>query len=317
MKSSHNQTILITGGTSYTARFLIEKLLLHTEAKLVLTSRCSTQIPFQNQERISCREGDLNDLATFQKVFQEYCITHVIHLAAMARLGACEIDPAEAIKINLQGTLGLVQIAQEYQVKTFVFTSSDLARDAKSVVGMCKYLIENELCKTPFASTKFITVRMPNILDSPGTVSLIFKNQIQHDHPVTITDAKMSRRLISGTQAADMILIAMKTGQNCDMFVSTEQAINITNLALQLMQDLAKKVSIEYIGAKPGERLSEPGYSSDETIATALPGFGKLKHPDFQPEETTRMIEYLKQLTLVRQDKSIINFLNSLHLVKK
>lgn len=317
MKSSQKQTILITGGTSYTARFMIEKLMRETEAKLVLTSRQPALIPVKEHERITCLEGNLNDLATFQKVFQRHSITHVIHLAAMARLGICEQDPAEAIRINLQGTLGLVQIAQEHQVKTFVFTSSDLARDAKSVVGMCKYLIEDEFRKMTFTSTKFLTVRMPNILDSPGTVSLIFKKQIQHGHPVTITNAKMSRRMISGSQAAEMIWGAMNSGHHNDMFVSTEQAINITDLAQQLMQDLAKKVTIEYIGAKPGERLSEQGYSSDETIATTLPGFGKLKNNGIQAKETIRMIEHLKQLTLVRQDKSLINFLNSLQLVKK
>ncbi len=308
-------TVLITGATSYTARYLIQKLLQETNQRLLLAARDPEQLSFLHHPRIQLVKLDLTNPSDIRNLFRKHQFTQIIHLAAMARLGACEHHPMEAIRVNLKGALELINLAQHYQVESLLFTSSDLARNATSVVGMCKYLIEDVFRHIEPSKTRCCTLRLANVIDSPGSVTLLFKKQIQSGGPVTITHPDMSRRFISGERAARMIWEVCRHGHHNEVFVSTEAATNITELAHNMMKQLNHRVPIDFIGPKPGERLAELGYSPEETKTTGLKGLGILKTNPINPDETQRMLHHLTNQAKKANDHDIQEFLETLKIV--
>jgi len=310
--SEKTEYLLITGASGFTGTFLIEKLLNETSLDLVITGRNADRILQVNHARVHFVEMDLLHTGSFAKVFTNYHISAIFHLGALARLSEGENDPIRSIRINYIASVELVRLSIQHQVKTFVFTSSDLARHATSVVGMCKYLVEDAFRKMKERSTQFITIRLANVIDSPGTVTLIFKRQIEQGEPVTITDPRMSRRFITGPQAVAFIYNAYLLGQHNDLFVSTDKAVIITDLAHRLMHQMDKTVPIRFIGAKPGERLSEKGYSAQEVFPTSLSGLGKLRNNLYDQKETSRIQEQLLMKAKSHGDLEVIHKLNVL-----
>ncbi|OFY49506.1 MAG: hypothetical protein A2W85_06625 [Bacteroidetes bacterium GWF2_41_31] len=310
--SEKTEYLLITGASSFTGTFLIEKLLNETSFDLVATGRNTDRILQVNHARVHFVEMDLLLPDSFVKVFTNYHISAIFHLGALARLSEGENDPIRSIRINYIASVELIRLSIQHQVKTFVFTSSDLARHATSVVGMCKYLVEDAFRKIQNVNTQFITIRLANVIDSPGAVTLIFKKQIEQGEPVTITEPRMSRRFITGPQAAEFIYHAYLFGQHNDLFVSTDKAVIITDLAQRLMHQMDKTVPIRFIGAKPGERLSEKGYSAQEVFPTSMSGLGKLRNNLYNHEETSRIQEQLLMKAKLHGDLEVIHKLNEL-----
>ena len=310
--SEKTEYLLITGASSFIGTFLIEKLLTETNFELVVTGRNPISISEVKNTRVHFEEMDLLQPDSFAKVFTKYRISGIFHLAALARLSEGENEPIQSIRINYIASVELIRLSIQHQVKTFVFTSSDLARQPTSVVGMCKFLVEDAFRKIQSVNNQFITIRLANVIDSPGAVTLIFKRQIEQGDPVTITEPGMSRRFITGPQAAEFIYHAYLFGQHNDLFVSTDKAVIITDLAHQLMRQMEKTVPIWYIGAKPGERLSEKGYLDGEVYPTSLSGLGKLRNNLSDQEETSRNQEQLLMKTKLHGDLEVIHKLTEL-----
>jgi FlaA1/EpsC-like NDP-sugar epimerase len=310
--SEMTEYLLITGASSFTGTFLIKKLLNETTFDLVVTGRNQDSISEVKNPRVHFMEMDLLRPDSFAKVFSNYHISAIFHLGALARLSEGENDPIRSIRINYIASVELVRLSIQHQVKTFVFTSSDLARHATSVVGMCKYLVEDAFRKIQEISSQFITIRLANVIDSPGAVTLIFKKQIEQGEPVTITEPRMSRRFITGPQAAEFIYNAYLFGQHNDLFISTDKAVNITDLAHRLMHQMEKTVPIRFIGAKPAERLSEKGYSAQEVFPTRRSGLGRLRNNLYDQKETSRIQEQLLMKAKLHGDLEVIHKLNEL-----
>ncbi len=308
--NAEKQIILITGASSFTGRYVINQLLLKSQSMLVLTSRKPETLSSYQNPRIHITAADLTNPQSFKAIFETYPITTVIHLAAMARLREGEQNPAEAININLIGTLALKKLAAEYGVDTFVFTSSDLAREATSVVGMCKYLIEEAFRLNEALSPRLVTIRMPNITDSSGAVTLLFKKQIEQDGPVTITHKKMSRRFVSGENAAKIICHAALSGNHHDLFVNLDKATNILDLAKQMILNSGKTIEVKTIGAQPGERLAEKGYLQEKVNLSTVHGWGTLKNNEVNFHETGRMVKALIAL-LSPENNGLIKILKT------
>lgn len=305
-----NQAILITGASSYTGSFLIDKLLSETNYDLVLTGRNADRIGNTDHPKVHFHQSDLMYPTTYLPIFVKYPIKAIFHLGAMARVHEGEQNPIDSIKTNYLATLELMKMANDHFVESMIFTSSDLAREALSVVGMCKYMVEDAFRLSAGVTTKLITLRLANVKDSPGTVTLLFKKQIRSGQSISITHPKMSRRFITGKQAADWLLYALINGKHRDVFVSTEKALNITDLAFQLMDELKQTAPIQYIGIKPGERLSEKGYTKSKTSPTQVPGLGRIKTNQMIVSETQRISKHLMDLAIKYGDKEVVRALN-------
>ena len=150
-------------------------------------------------------------------------------------------------------------MANKYNVERFLYVSSNLARNPEGVTGFSKYLTEVFIKNNDF-KTKVISIRLPNVIDSPGAVTLIFKRQIELNKPITITDKRMSRKFITPEQAAEQLIYALVHGENKDIYINNRPSTPIVALAKQMIKKSGKDIPIEYIGIRPGEKLQEEDY---------------------------------------------------------
>lgn len=259
--------ILIIGGGSYIGKYLVNYLENHTNSKLIVSFRTIPEIKPNNQ-RIMYMHADLLRPDSYKNVFDKHKPLIVFHLAAITRLSPGELNPELTIKTNYFGTKIIADLCLEYKVKAFISVSSNLARNPKSVVGLLKYLSEVYLRKSGDSKTKMISIRLPNVLGSPGSVTNIFKKQIEVGGPVTVTDPLMARRFINNDEASKLLIKAIKMGENSDVFVVPIENTKISDLAAEMINDSGKQIDIEYIGIMPSEKLIEEKYEDSEIVKT-------------------------------------------------
>ena len=309
--ANNQQYILITGSTGYVCGYLVDKLLSSTHFNIVLTYRHHKGNYTQNN-RLIFEEVDMLEPQLFNDIFNRYKPLHVIHLAAMARVSDGENYPVKVINANIVATIILAKLSIKYKVESMIFTSSNLAQDAVSVVGIGKLLVEQYFQKIESHSTKLICLRMPNVIDSNGAVTLIFKRLIENDQLVTITHPDMSRLFVTGDKAADLLYYLMLEGVDKSVCVSYEKPIKILDLADSMIKESGKDIGIKCIGIKPGEKLTEKYFSEDEVIKTNFPGLGMIKGYNYDSNQTKSAINNLNRKDGVLNNIDIQNIFDEL-----
>lgn len=271
--------VLITGGTGSVGRHLLDRLASGRDGSPFLVRILSRDESKQHTMQLQYREmklpfrlefmiGDIRDYNTVVSALQG--IEVVFNAAAMKYVPQCEYHPQEAIRTNIDGAENIVRaIAHEkLPVQVVVGCSTDKACRPSSVMGMTKALQErifihgNLRCP----NTKFVCVRYGNILTSRGSVLQLFLDQLESGGPLTITDQRVSRFIISLDDAVDTILAAATRGQPGDTFVPRAHSALMTNVALALIGD--RNVGLQYIGLRPGEKMHEELVSEDEARYT-------------------------------------------------
>ena len=302
---NNNQAyILITGSTGYVCGYLVDKLLKITSFNIVLTYRKSKG-DYAKNSRLFFEKVDLLKPYLFNAIFSKYKLEYVIHLAAMARVSDGENYPVKVINANLVATVILSKLSIVHKVKSMIFTSSNLAQDAVSVVGIAKLLVEQYFQKTDSQSTKLLCLRMPNVIDSNGAVTLIFKRLIENNEFVTITHPDMSRSFVTGEKAADLLYYLMFEGVNKSVCVSYEKPIKIVELAEDMIEASGKDIGIKCIGMKPGEKLVEKYFSEDEIVATGIKGLGMIKGYYYDKNKVELSLDMLDGKDGVSSDNTI------------
>jgi len=292
MPNNNKHTILITGACGFISKYLVDELLKTTNYKLILLCK-KVERDFRNAAETFV-ECDLNETKKVEEIVDFYKPDSVIHLAALARLSAGESNPNEAFRTNYLATKKLIELSVLTRVKSFIFISTDMAREHLSVVGITKYLAEAYLQKQVKSETKLITVRLPNISWTPGSVHLVFERLINENKNLTITHPEMSRRFISGKEATENIIFAMESGRDRDIFVETREPEKITDLAKAMIKNSGKKIGLEFVGIKPGEKLAENSYDPDQIEHTSFKHLALLKDKAFGKNEIKRAIERLQ-----------------------
>ena len=149
-------------------------------------------------------------------------VDYVFHAAALKQVPSCEFFPLEAVKTNILGTNNVLDAAQEFEVKKVVVLSTDKAAYPINAMGMSKALMEKvAIAKSrnlDNSKTIFNVTRYGNVMASRGSVIPLFVNQIKKGLPLTITDPKMTRYLMSLDDAVDLVLYALKWKAG-DLFV--------------------------------------------------------------------------------------------------
>lgn len=292
MQNKSQHTILITGGCGFVGKLLVKELLKTNRYKLVLLCRkAERDLQFPEVTFVEC---DLNETKKAEEIFDQYKFESVIHLAALARLSAGENKPDEAFRTNYLATKNLIDFSISAKVKSFIFISTDMAREHLSVVGITKYLAEAYLQNHEKNETKLITVRLPNISGTPGTVHFIFEKLIGENKNLTITHPEMSRRFISGKEAAKNIIFALEKGYDRDIFVEIREPEKITDLAKTMIKDSGREIDLEFVGMKPGEKLAENSYQPNQIKHTSFKHLALLKHKPFGQTEIKNAKERLQ-----------------------
>lgn len=223
------------------------------------------------------READrLND------VFEESRPEIVFHAAALKHVTLVEQNPLEGFLTNVVGTRNVIKAAKSHSAAQVTLISTDKAVEATSVMGATKRIAEALVAYQPPGKTQFSCVRFGNVLGSNGSVIPLFREQIEAGGPVTITDPEVERYFMTIAEAVQLVLHATalsadKPARKARRFVlEMGEPVKIIDLARQLIQLYGLRpdvdIAIEFIGLKPGEKLSEQLTEPGDVVEMRLPG---------------------------------------------
>jgi len=214
--------------------------------------------------------ADIGNRARTKVIFNRYRPAVVFHAAAYKHVPLMEANPIEAIENNLLNTRVVAETAIQAGVERFVFISTDKAVDPVSVMGTSKALAEKLVQFFAHdSSTRFMSVRFGNVLDSSGSVVPTFKHQIALGGPVTVTHPDMARYFMTIPEAVQLVIQAGAMGKGGEVFVlDMGEQVPILELARNMIRlsgfEPEKDIPIEFSGIRPGEKLREKLFRDDE-----------------------------------------------------
>lgn len=274
------RTVLVSGGGGSIGAEICRQVARLSPAALVVIERCEYNLYRIEHEltrdfprlRLVSLLGDVGDRAAVERALETGAPDIVFHAAAFKHVPILEQQAREAVRNNVLGTRTLAEAAIRHGVGSFILISSDKAVNPTSIMGATKRVAEM-LCEAlqGRSPTRFVTVRFGNVLGSAGSVVPLFQEQIRAGGPVTVTHRDMTRYFMTIPEAAQLILQSAAMGQGGEIFVlDMGEPIHINYLAEQMIR-LAGKVphqdiAIRYTGLRPGEKLSEELFHSDETL---------------------------------------------------
>ncbi|PWH82374.1 hypothetical protein DIS18_08970 [Algibacter marinivivus] len=277
-----NETILITGAAGSIGSGLTKQLINCKYKKLIVVDIAESplyelikELEFKDTIHIEFKLLDITNKNSIKYLFKTYKPTIIFHAAAYKHVPMMESNPHEAVKLNILGTKLLADLAREYEVKKFIFISTDKAVNPIGVMGKSKRIGElymNYLNNN--SSTKYITTRFGNIFGSNGSVIPLLKKQIEFESPLTITDESMTRLFISKQKACNLILkLASKNDLSYNLYTlnmgTPIKVIDIIKRLIALYKDVSKQPEIKVIGLRPGEKMHEEiAYQNENLIKT-------------------------------------------------
>src|SRR5882757_9730278 len=206
------------------------------------------------------------------EVMQRFKPDVVFHAAAYKHVPLMESNPLEAVRNNALATKITAETAVASGCERFVLVSTDKAVNPRTVMGaskaMAEWIVEAAGRKHP--QTRFVTVRFGNVLASSGSVVPIFRSQIERGGPVTVTDPEMSRYFMTIPEAVQLVIRSGDLGGNSgEVFVlEMGEPVKIVDLAHNMIRlagyEPEVDIPIQFVGARPGEKLHEELFNSDE-----------------------------------------------------
>ena len=258
--------------------------------------------------RIVSIVADVAEAVPMRRIFELHRPSIVFHLAGYKHVPLSEANPVDAARDNVLTSKVLADAAAGVGASSFVLASSDKAVHPSNVLGLTKALCEQMMVSYDrrFESRpRFVAVRLGNVLGSSGSVARIFSRQIADGGPITVTDAEMSRYLITIPEAVTLLLEATNcTGRGGVFVADMGEPVKIVDLARHLIGVASNNdtppLEIEYIGAREGEKLHEELVASDERLTrTSHPRLFKVSRPKpdlLTLEERLRELERLVSL---------------------
>jgi len=259
-----NKRILITGGAGSIGSELARQL--SPNNKIFLLDINETDV-YQVREQIRnevhdhwiySRTGDVRNKETLRDLFEDFKPQVVFHAAALKNVTPGEEYPQETIDTNVQGTANMIAEAKRWEcLEKFVFISTDKVVNAHCIMGMTKKLAEGLVTK---AGHEFVAVRFGNVLGSSGSVLEIWERQVKNGDPITITDEKMERYMMTIPEACELVIEASK-GKNGEIYIlDMGKKVNILELAMKYHPYHPQEI----IGIRDGETLSEELMTEEE-----------------------------------------------------
>jgi UDP-N-acetylglucosamine 4,6-dehydratase len=271
MMDFKNKTFLITGGTGSFGNVVLKKL-LDTECKEIrVFSRDEKKQDdlrkHYSNDRIKFYIGDIRDYRSVSNAIRG--VDYIFNAAALKQVPSCEFHPMEAVKTNVLGTDNVLEAAIQSGVKKVVCLSTDKAVYPINAMGISKAMMEKVIVAKSRnldpAKTIVCGTRYGNVMASRGSVIPLFVSQILKNEPLTITDASMTRFMMTLDDAVNLVLYAFENGNNGDFFIQKSPAATINILAKSLTQLLGKpNHPIHIIGTRHGEKLYESLLTREE-----------------------------------------------------
>lgn len=288
----NNKSILITGGTgSFGKKFTEMILTKYNPTKIIIYSRDEFKQDVMKKEftqkfpdkvsKLRFFIGDVRDKDRLYRAFNG--VDYVIHAAAMKQVPACEYNPFEAIKTNINGAQNIVDAALDRNVKKVVALSTDKAVNPINLYGGTK-LVSDKLFISANAysgeeGTTFSVVRYGNVSGSRGSVIPFFRELL--DRGVTnlpITDERMTRFWMTLDDAVNLVVKALEEAKGGETFVYKNPSYTVTAVA----EALNPGGNISVVGIREGEKLHEAMITSDDSRNTYDYGDYYIVYPNFE-----------------------------------
>jgi len=265
----HNKKLLITGGTGSFGNAVLNKFLKSSISEIRIFSRDEKKQDDlrkkYNNKKLKFYIGDVRDLSSLKSATKN--IDYIFHAAALKQVPSCEFYPMEAVKTNIVGSENVINCAIECGVKKVICLSTDKAVYPINAMGISKALMEKVIIAKSRESkfTKICITRYGNVMTSRGSVIPLFVDQILSGKPITITDPKMTRFMMTLEEAVNLVIYAFKYGKNGEIFVPKTPSCTIDNLA-KAIKDIFNVPTYEtkIIGTRHGEKLHEVLLSREE-----------------------------------------------------
>ena len=273
-----NKTLLITGGTGSFGNAVLNRFLETDIKEIRIFSRDEKkQDDMRHEYQAKCPEaskkikfyiGDVRDLSSVKNAMHR--ADYIFHAAALKQVPSCEFFPMEAVKTNVVGTDNVLTAAIEAGVKKVICLSTDKAAYPVNAMGTSKAMMEKvAVAKSRTVDpedTSILCTRYGNVLCSRGSVVPLWIDQIRAGKPLTITEPKMTRFVMSLEEAVDLVLFAFEHGRSGDILVQKAPACTIETLALatKALFDPEDRSPVRIIGIRHGEKLYETLLTNEE-----------------------------------------------------
>ena len=269
------KTLMITGGTGSFGNAVLNRFLKTDIAELRIFSRDEKkqddmrheyQVRFpEYANKIKFFIGDVRNLQSCKNAMPG--VDYIFHAAALKQVPSCEFFPMEAVKTNVIGTDNVLTAAIEAGVKAVICLSTDKAAYPINAMGITKAIEEKiAVAKSRYSgSTKICCTRYGNVMCSRGSVIPLWIDQIRQGNPITLTEPKMTRFIMSLEEAVDLVLFAFERGQNGDILIQKAPACTIQTQAEAICELFGgKKEDIKVIGIRHGEKMYETLLTKEE-----------------------------------------------------
>ena len=262
--------VLITGGTGTIGRAYVKNYSEFFDVySLSRDENKQTQLSRAFPEVIGQYLGNVEDKETVFRVYEEVKPDIVIHAAAVKHINLAEKQPIQTCKVNIVGSLNIIEASIRYDIPVTVAISTDKACSYESVYGGTKYLMERCFLEANSNRNKFSVCRFANVAHSDGSVLPFWLEAKKNGNPLKLTDPNMNRLIFTQDDAANLIYRTVEyTRKKSGGFVCSYKMRCVN------MLDLAKAISddVEIVGPRPGEKVDEDLVSEHELDYTYVIG---------------------------------------------
>lgn len=265
-----DKVLLITGGTGSFGNAVLERFLETDIREIRIFSRDEKKQDDMrhkyNNDKIKFYIGDVRDISSIKNAL--FGVDYVFHAAALKQVPSCEFFPIEAVKTNVMGTENVLTACIEAHVKKVICLSTDKATYPVNAMGTSKAMMEKVfVAKSRTVDPKETLIcgtRYGNVMCSRGSVIPLFIDQIREGKPLTVTEPKMTRFIMSLDEAVDLVLFAFENAQSGDILVQKAPACQIGTLAQAVKELFHSKNEIKIIGIRHGEKMYETLLTNEE-----------------------------------------------------
>ena len=274
------KTLLITGGTGSFGNAVLERFLKSDLKEIRIFSRDEKKQDemrkFYNSSKIKFYLGTVRDIDSLRAALGG--VDYIFHAAALKQVPSCEFFPLEAVKTNILGTENLLTAAIEAGVKKVICLSTDKAAYPVNAMGISKAMMEKVFVAKARTvcpeDTLICGVRYGNVICSRGSVVPLFMEQITGGRPLTLTNPKMTRFMMTMDEAIDLILYAFAHAKTGDLMIQKAKSCYMEDLVQALKELFKAENPVEIIGTRHGEKASEVLLTKEEAAkAQDLGGF--------------------------------------------
>lgn len=267
-----DKVLLITGGTGSFGNAVLNRF-LNSEIfrEIRIFSRDEKKQDEMrhrlNNPKVKFYIGDVRDKRSVDGAMPG--VDYIFHAAALKQVPSCEFFPIQAVRTNVFGTENVIDSAIQHGVKNVVVLSTDKAAYPINAMGISKAMMEKVAIAKgralgPKAVTTICCTRYGNVMSSRGSVIPLWIDQMASGKEITITDANMTRFMMTLEDAVDLVLYAFEHGVNGDLFVQKAPAATLSTLATALKELYKSDTPVRSIGTRHGEKLYETLVTREE-----------------------------------------------------